>query len=110
MLLEKLEGIKVRFENLEMELSAPEAMKDMKRFAQLNREYKELQKIVEKYYEYKNVVTNLEHAREVIANEKDPEFRELAKAEVELLEKKNEELEEEIRILLVPADPEDAKN
>lgn len=110
MLLEKLEGIKIRFENLEMELSAPDTMKDMKRFAQLNREYKEMQKIVEKYYEYKNVVSNLEHAREVVANEKDPDFRDMAKLEVEELEKKNEQLEEEIRILLIPADPEDAKN
>src|SRR3954470_3843673 len=110
MLLEKLEGIKIRFENLEMDLSAPDAMKDMKRFAQMNREYKEMQKIMEKYHEYKNVVSNLEHSREVIANEKDPEFREMARAEAEELEKKNERLEEEIRMLLIPADPEDSKN
>src|SRR5689334_22927876 len=106
MLLEKLEGIRVRFENLELELSAPDTMKDMKRFAQLNREYKEMQKLMEKYHEYKNVVSNLEHAKEVVANEKDPDFREMARAEAEELEAKNEKLEEEIRILLIPAEPE----
>jgi peptide chain release factor 1 len=110
MLLEKLEGIKVRFENLERELSAPDTMKDMKRFAQLNREYKEMQKIMEKYHEYKNVVSNLDHAREVVAIEKDVEFRELAKTEQEELEKRFDEMEEEIRLLLIPADPEDSKN
>ena len=70
MLLEKLEAIKIRFENVERDLSAPETMKDMKRFAQLNREYKELQKVMAKYDEYKNVLSNLEHAKEVMSNEK----------------------------------------
>jgi peptide chain release factor 1 len=110
MLLDKLEAIKIRFQEVETELGNPDAMKNMKRFAQLNREYKELQKIVEKHTEYKNVLSNLEHAKEVAANEKDAEFREMAQLELEELEKKNEALEEEIRMLLVPADPEDSKN
>src|SRR4051794_7935602 len=110
MLLEKLEAIKIRFENVEREISNPETMKDMKRFAALNREYKDLQYLMEKFGEYKNVLTNLEHAREVIANEKDKDFRELAEWESELLGKRVEELEEEIRMLPVPAAPEDAKN
>ena len=110
MLLEKLEAIKIRFENVERELSAPETMKDMKRFAQLNRDYKELKKVMEKFEEYKNVLSNLEHAKEVMSNEKDKEFREMAEMELEGLEKRFEELEEEIRVLLIPADPEDEKN
>ncbi len=110
MLLDKLEAIKERFQEVEKELANPEAMKNMKRFAQLNKEYKELQKIVEKHGEYKNVLSNIEHSREVIANEKDAEFREMAQLELEEFQKKNEELEEEIRMLLVPADPEDEKN
>ncbi|HNP97879.1 MAG TPA: peptide chain release factor 1, partial [Bacteroidia bacterium] len=110
MLLDKLEAIKQRFEDVEMQLSSPGVMSDMKRFAQLNREYKDLQKIVEKYHVYKNVQSNLENAKKLVANEKDEEFRELAKSELDALQKENETLEEEIKFLLVPADPEDGKN
>ena len=110
MLLDKLEAIKQRFEDVEMQLSSPGVMGDMKRFAQLNREYKELQKIVERYHVYKNVQSNLENAKKMVANEKDEEFRELAKSEFDSLQKENEKLEEEIKFMLVPADPEDVKN
>src|SRR6185369_15742659 len=103
MLLEKLEAIERRFKEVELELSNADAMKDMKRFAQLNREYKELQEIVEKYHVYKNVQSNLEHSKNVVANEKDDEFREMAKTELEDLTNQNEKLEEEIRVMLIPA-------
>jgi len=110
MLLDKLQAIKRRFEEVERELGTPDVMKNMKRFAQLNREYKELQLIVQKYQEYKNVQSNLEHTQHVMSNEKDDEFREMARLELSELQKQNEALEEEIRLLLVPADPEDEKN
>lgn len=110
MLLEKLEAIKQRFQDVEKELSSPGVMDDMKRFAQLNREYKELQKIVSKYGEYKILVSNLENAKNVVANEKDEEFREMAKIELDELLVSNEKMEEEIRLMLIPADPEDQKN
>jgi peptide chain release factor 1 len=110
MLLDKLAEIKIRFEDVERELSSPGVMSDMKRFAQLNREYKELQRIVTKYEEYKNVQSNLDHAKSLVANEKDDEFREMAKAELDELSSQNEKLEEEIRLMLIPADPEDSKN
>jgi len=110
MLLEKLQSIKVRFEEVERELSQPDAMKDMKRFAQLNREYKELQEIVAMYHTYKNVLSNLENAKNVVANEKDEDFREMAKVEVDELTEKIERMEEEIRVMLIPTDPEDDKN
>ncbi len=110
MLLDKLESIKVRFEDVERELSSPEAMKDMKRYTQLSREYKDLKLIVEKYHEYKNLKSNLENARNVVANEKDEEFKEMGKLEVEELNERLEKLDEEIPLLLVPADPEDSKN
>ena len=110
MLLEKLEAIKKRFEEVERELGTPEVMKNMKRFAQLNREYKELQQIVNKYHEYKNIQSNLEHTQQVMSNEKDEEFKEMARHEFTELEKQNKVLEEEIWVLLVPADPEDEKN
>ncbi|MFM7728134.1 MAG: peptide chain release factor 1, partial [Flavobacteriales bacterium] len=110
MLLDKLEAIHKRFMEVETSLSSPDAMSDMKKFAQLNREYKELQPIVEKYFEYRNVQSNLDHAKEVVQHEKDEEFREIAKTELAELEKQNGELEEIIKVLLIPADPEDAKN
>lgn len=110
MLLEKLESIRNKFFDVEKELSSPDVMSDMKRFAQLNRDYKELQQIVFKYEEYKNVNSNLENAKNVVANEKDEEFRELAKQEFEELSIRFEKLEEEIKLLLVPSDPEDRKN
>ena len=110
MLLEKLEAIKKRFQEVELELSNADAMKDMKRFAQLNREYKELQKIVEKYHVYKNVQSNLEHAKNLVANEKDEEFWAMAKIEMDQLAGESEALEEEIRVMLIPADPEDSKD
>lgn len=110
MLLDKLEAIHQRFLDVEKEISSPDAMSDMKRFAQLNREYKELQPIVDKYFEYKNVLSNLENARQVVQHEKDEEFREIAKAELDELQARNEGLEEVIKVLLIPSDPEDSKN
>ncbi len=110
MLIEKLQHIKQRFEDVEMQLSSPTVMTDMKRYAQLNREYKDLKAIVEKFHEYKMVQSNLENAKSVMANEKDEEFREMAKTEVDELNNLNQKLEEEIKRLLVPSDPEDAKN
>ena len=110
MLLEKLESIKNRFDDVERELSSPEAMKDMKRYTQLSREYKELKKVVEKYHQYKNLKSNLENAKNVVAAEKDEEFKEMAKIEAEELNSQIEKLEVEIPLLLIPADPEDSKN
>ncbi|MBK6398992.1 MAG: peptide chain release factor 1 [Bacteroidetes bacterium] len=110
MLLDKLEAIKNRFEDVEREISSPAAMSDMKRFAQLNREYKELQVIVAKYAMYKDVVSNLEHARELVSTEKDDEFRDMAKLEYDELSATSEKMEEEIKLLLIPKDPEDQKN
>jgi len=110
MLVEKLELIKSRFKEVEVELSSPDLMKDMKRYAQLNKEYKDLQKIVVKYEEYKNLLSNLDHSKDVLVNEKDEEFKEMARTELEELEKTRAALEDEIRTMLIPADPEDEKN
>lgn len=110
MLVEKLEAIKKRWQDVEKELSSPDAMSDMKRFAQLSKEYKNLSAITEKYEEYKNVLSNYEHSKEVLLKEKDEEFRQLAKSELEMLEVRKENLEEEIRTMLIPADPDDEKN
>src|SRR3982751_4822221 len=98
MLLDKLELVKSRFMEVEKELSNADAMSDMKRFAQLNREYKELQRIVEKFHELQNVLSNLEHSKDVLRNEKDEEFKEMARMELEQLENRKTALEDEIRL------------
>ena len=109
-MLQKLESIYIRFKQVEDMLSQPEVVSDMKRFTQLNREYRELQKVVDKYFEYKNLVGNIDNCRQVLNTEKDAELREMAKSELEELEPKVEPMEQEIRMLLVPKDPEDSKN
>lgn len=109
-MLDKLESIKVRFDQVQDMLSQPDVVGDMKRFTQLNREYKELQKIVDKYYEYRNLVGNIDNNKQLLSTEKDEEMREMAKAELDEMIPLVEPMEQEIRMLLVPKDPEDEKN
>ncbi len=109
-MLDKLEAIKVRWEEVERELSSPGVMSDMKRFAQLNKEYKDLTRIVEEYKIYRNMVSNIEANKQILATEKDEELREMAKMDLDELLEKKELKEEEIRVMLIPQDPEDAKN
>ncbi|TVR43240.1 MAG: peptide chain release factor 1 [Bacteroidia bacterium] len=110
MLLEKLQAIKQRHEEVAELIADPDVMNDMKRYIRLSKEYKDLQPIVDAYLEYKNVIDNIASAKEMLASEKDAEFREMAKAEVDALLQKQEEFEEQIRILLIPSDPQDDKN
>lgn len=109
-MLEKLEAIKVRWEDVEEQLSNPDTMQDMKRFAQLNKEYKDLTKIVDEYKIYKNVMSNIDANKEILSTEKDSEMREMAKEELDQLLKQQEEIESKIRLMLIPVDPEDSKN
>src|SRR5471030_2025702 len=109
-MLEKLEAIFQRWKNVEAELSSPDAMADMKRFAQLNKEYKDLAKIVHEYDIYRNIMSNIDSNKEILATEKDEEFREMAKTELDELLVKQDEMEEAIRVMLIPKDPEDSKN
>jgi len=109
-MLEKLEEINRRYQDVELKLSDPAIISDMKQFKKLNIEYKELQSVVEVYHEYKKVIDNIEQAKHVLANEKDKDFLEMAKAELEENRVKEEKLAEEIRLLLIPKDPEDNKN
>ncbi|MXV49967.1 peptide chain release factor 1 [Pedobacter sp. HMF7647] len=109
-MLEKLEAIKERWEEVERELSNPETMSDMKRFAKLNKEYKDLGKIVDEYKIYANVVSNIDANREILAEESDAELREMAKADLDELLEKKDKMEADIRLMLIPKDPEDAKN
>ena len=109
-MLDKLEAIKLRWEDVEEQLSNPDVIQDMKRFAGLNKEYKDLGKIVDEYKIYKNVRSNIEANKEILSNEKDAEMREMAKEELDELIAKQEEMEEAIRLMLIPKDPEDSKN
>lgn len=109
-MLEKLEAIKVRWEDVEMELSNPETISDMKRYAKLNKEYKDLGKIVQEYQEYKKIVSNIDTNKDILANEKDQELREMAKEELDILLEEKDVKEEKVRLMLIPEDPEDSKN
>jgi peptide chain release factor 1 len=109
-MLEKLELIFQRWKTVEGELSSPEAMADMKRFAQMNKEYKDLAKIVDQYNVYKNIMSNIETNKKILTTEKDDEFREMAKMELDELLQQQDEMEEKIRLMLIPKDPEDSKN
>ncbi len=110
MLLDKLEAINNRFKEVSQLITDPDIIADMKRYIQLNKEYKDLEEIVEVYKEYKNVLNNIKSSKEILNKEKDEEFREMAKMELDSLYEREEELEEKIKILLVPSDPQDAKN
>jgi peptide chain release factor 1 len=110
LILEKLEGVKSRFVEVGELLTQPDILSDMKRYVKLNREYKDLQPIIEAYEKYKLALSNISSAKQLLANEKDEEMREMAKAELEMLNDQIPKMEEEIKLLLLPADPEDDKN
>ena len=109
-LLGRLEDIKVRFEEVERQLSEPDSMSDMKKFAQLNKEYRNLREIVEVYHKYRDLMSNVDTNKRILQEEKDEEFREMAKMELDELVPQIEPLEEEIKLMLVPADPMDDRN
>ena len=109
-LLEKLEAIYNRWLAIAEEIALPDVMSDMKRYIKLNKDYKDLQPVVEAYKEYKNIIENIANTKEIISVEKDDDFRDMAKAELDIFLAKKDELEESIRLLLLPSDPQDSKN
>ncbi len=109
-MLEKLQAIKERWQEVEQQLSDPKTMSDMKLFARLNKEYKGLKEIVDAYHDYKKVMEDIASAKEILRTEKDSELIAFAKEELESLEPKRARMEEEIKNLLIPKDPEDEKN
>ncbi|MFN8337750.1 MAG: peptide chain release factor 1 [Saprospiraceae bacterium] len=108
-MLDKLEAIQDRYYYLEEKLSDPEVLADMKQFAKINKEYKDLTEVVETFKAYKQNAANLESAREVL-KEADPEMKEMAEMEIAELQPIFIELEEKINYLLIPKDPEDSKD
>ena len=109
-MLEKLAAIKRRWEEVEQKLSDPKVIGDMKEFKKFNKEYKDLTQVVNAYHEYKNVVENIEFNKGILATEKDDEMKDMAKMDLDELLPKKDKMEDDIRQLLVPKDPEDAKN
>jgi len=109
-LLKKLEAIQYRFVEVGTLIVDPDIISDMDRYVKLNKEYRDLEEIVGVYVAYKNVLDNLRNAKEMLAGEEDPEMREMAKGEIDELENKRPDLEEQIKLLLIPKDPEDDKN
>ncbi len=109
-MLEKLAAIKRRWEEVEQKLSDPKIIGDMKEFKKFNKEYKDLTAVVNAYHEYKNVIENLEFNKSILETEKDNEMREMAKMDIEELLPKKDRMEDAIRQMLVPKDPEDARN
>ena len=109
-MVDKLKEIEKRFLDVEGELSKPEVVNDMKKYTSLNKEYKSLGKIVSKYSELKKIVNGIDDAKLVLNKEKDEEFREMAKVELDELSNKKNQIEEEIKVLLIPKDPDDEKS
>jgi peptide chain release factor 1 len=109
-LLKKLESIHFRFLEVGNLIVDPSIISDMERYVKLNKEYKDLDPVNEAYKEYKDILSNLESVREILDLEKDGEMREMAKMELDDLETRRPVLEEEIKVLLIPKDPEDDKN
>lgn len=109
-LLSRLDGLVSRFEEVGTLITDPAVISDMKRYVKLNKEYRDLEKIVTTREEYIQALNGIEEARGLLDTEKDPEMREMAREELESCTAKLPVLEEEIKILLIPADPEDGKN
>ncbi len=109
-IIEKLEGVKIKFEEVAQQITDPDVIHDVKRYVKLNKDYHEMEPLMLVLEEYKNVISNIANAKDILSNEKDEELRDMAKSEILELEAKEAELEENIKMLFLPADPEDNKN
>lgn len=109
-LLERLDGIEGRFEEVGTLITDPSVIADQKRYVKLTKEYHDLELIVNATRRYRQMLSNIEEAQEVLKTETDEEMRALAKEEIDVATEELPKLEEEIKILLVPADPDDSKN
>jgi len=110
MILDKLEGVFDRYKEVERLLSDPSVASNQENYVKLSKEYKNLEPIINAYKELKNIIENIESSKIMLHDEDDDEMKQMAKDEIDTLTKRKEELEEEIKILLLPKDPEDDKN
>jgi peptide chain release factor 1 len=109
-ILNKLEGVKLKYEEIMQQITDPNVISDMKRYVKLNKEFKDLQPLIEVYNDFKNVVSNIDSARQILNTEKDDDLKEMAKSELDELSIRVPEMEDRIKLLLLPADPEDSKS
>ena len=109
-LLEKLEGLQARFEEVATLITDPSVIADQQRYVRLTKEYKELEDLMAARKEYATLLTSLDECKQLIVNEQDPELKEMAREELAAAEQRLPQLEEEIKLMLVPKDPEDSKN
>jgi len=110
MIISRLEGVKARFQEVEQLITDPSVIADMKRYVSLNREYKQLQPVIEAFETYRDTLNNIESTKEMLSEDLDEEMKEMAKEELELYQQQRTSLEDEIQILMIPKDPEDEKN
>ena len=109
-LLSKLEAIHFRFVEVGTMITDPEIISNMDRYVKLNKEYRDLEILDERYKEYRNLIENIKSSRELLLTETDSEMRDMAKEEIDVLEQNRPLMEDEIKLLLIPKDPEDDKN
>ena len=109
-MIDKLDAIRQRFQEVNQQILEPDVIGDMSRYSKLMKEFKELQKIDEQYKIYENILANIKSSKEILDTEKDPEFREMAKQELDTLNPQKDEQEEILKSLLIPKDPNDSKN
>ncbi len=109
-ILSRLDGLKLKYEEMGQKLTDPEVIADVKQFIQFNKEYRELEPIIETSERYRTALANLAEAKDILSNDKDEEMREMARGEIAELEPAIEQMEEQIKLLLIPKDPQDSKN
>ena len=109
-LLDKVLSLQDKFVALQSQLSDPSVMSDMKKYVQLNKDYKQLEPIIKAGLEYKKLIDGLSQAKDIMLNEKDDELKEMAREEIAGIEPKIQEMERDIKLLLIPVDPDDGKN
>ena len=109
-ILQKLDGLTARFEEVSTLITDPEVIADRNRFVRLTKEYKGLEELLAAKRDYEQLLANLDEARSIVMNDDDPDLKEMAREEIAAGEERLPVLEEQIKLMLVPADPEDAKN
>jgi len=109
-LLEKVLSLQDKYKQLEASLADPEVIADMKKFVQLNKDYKQLQPIIQAGLDYKRMLDEYNQAKDILMNEKDEDLKEMAREEIADIEPRLPEMEQNIKLLLIPADPDDGKN
>lgn len=109
-LLEKLEAIRLRFEEIGTQITDPAVIADTKKYIKLNKEYKDLEDLVGVSKEYKNLLENIQSTKQLLKEESDEEMRDMAREELEQMEEQLPAMEEQIKVLLLPSDPQDKKN